>query len=79
MKKLAAPQDDYIRTAMRLPRDLHAEVRKAAKAAGHTMNAEIIARVAAAEDRPSLKDLMQQNAELKAMMREILDAIELLK
>jgi hypothetical protein len=51
----------------------------AAKAAGHTMNAEIIARVAAAEEQASLKDLMQQNTELKAMMREILDAIELLK
>jgi hypothetical protein len=79
MKKLTSPQDEYIRTALRLPPDLHMEVKRAAKAAGHTMNAEIIARVADAQERVFCKDLLKQNAELKAMMREMLDAIELLK
>lgn len=79
MKKLATSQDDYIRTAMRLPRDLHAEVRKAAQAAGHTMNAEIIARVAAANEIASFKVVMRQNEELKLLMREMLDRLDMLK
>lgn len=79
MSKLATSQDDYIRTAMRLPRALHAEVRKAASEAGHTMNAEIIARVAAASEVASFKVVMRQNEELKLLMREMLDRIELMK
>ena len=75
----ANPQDDYIRTALRLPRDLHGQVKSAAKGAGRTMNAEIIARLAAAEERTNFETLIKQNEDLKQMMREMLDAIELLK
>ncbi len=79
MKKLASPQDEYVRTALRLPPGLHRQVKEAARQAGHTMNAEIIARLAAAEEHASFKLLVKQNAELKNLMREMLDAIELLK
>lgn len=79
MTKLATKQDEYIRTAIRLPPDLHASVRAAAKAAGRTMNAELIHRVASAEEVASFKQLVRQNDELRAMMREMLDQIELLK
>ncbi|MDB5937486.1 MAG: Arc-like binding protein [Massilia sp.] len=79
MKKLATSQDEYIRTAIRLPPDLHASVRVAAKAAGRTMNAELIYRVSSAEEVASFKQLVRQNDELRAMMREMLDQIELLK
>lgn len=64
---------------MRLPPDLHRAVKAAAKEAGHTMNAEIIARVADAEDRIALKTLVKQNEELRRLMLEMLERIELLK
>ena len=38
-------QDDYIKTALRLPRDLHAKIISAADNAERTMNAEIISRL----------------------------------
>lgn len=45
-------QDEYIKTQVRLPRDLHAAIQLAAEDAGRSMNAEIIERLrrAAAED-----------------------------
>jgi predicted DNA-binding protein len=43
-------QDDFIKTALRLPRELHARVQEAATAAGRSMNAEIVARLEASFD-----------------------------
>lgn len=40
-----ATQDDYIRTALRVPPDLHAQIHEAAKANTRTFNAEIVARL----------------------------------
>lgn len=40
-----ALQDDYIKTALRLPRELHKRVQDLADANGRSMNAEIIARL----------------------------------
>lgn len=37
-----ANQDDFIKTALRLPRGLHARIQASAAAAGRSMNAEII-------------------------------------
>jgi hypothetical protein len=79
MKKLASPQDNYIRTALRLPRDLHAKVHESAREQGRTLNAELIARIAGAEEVLSFKELRRENAELRAMVREVLDSLELLK
>ena len=79
MKKPAAPQDDYIKTALRLPRDLHAKVLMSAQAAGTTLNAEMLSRIAGADEVAANKELVRQNAELKAMLREVLDALEILK
>ncbi|MBA4710556.1 Arc family DNA-binding protein [Aquitalea aquatica] len=39
------PQDDYIKTALRLPRDLHAQIQAAAAVSGRSMNAEIVHRL----------------------------------
>ena len=38
-------QDDFIRTALRLPRDLHARVQADAEKNSRSMNAEIISRL----------------------------------
>ena len=40
-----AKQDDYIKTALRLPTALHTRIQLAAEKAGRSMNAEIISRV----------------------------------
>lgn len=42
-----ANQDDYMKTALRLPRDLHAKLMGAAEATGKSLNAEMIARLEA--------------------------------
>lgn len=39
------PTDDTIKTSLRLPRSLHAEIQNAATAVGLTVNAEIIVRL----------------------------------
>jgi hypothetical protein len=38
-------QDDYQRTALRLPRDLHARIHEAAEKSERSFNAEIVARL----------------------------------
>lgn len=47
MDKIArmATQDDFVKTALRLPRSLHARIQEAAATAGRSMNAEIIDRL----------------------------------
>ncbi|SFB74073.1 Arc-like DNA binding domain-containing protein [Polaromonas sp. OV174] len=40
-----ATQDDYIRTALRVPPGLHAQIHEAAKVNNRTFNAEIVARL----------------------------------
>ncbi|HEL4112200.1 TPA: Arc family DNA-binding protein [Stenotrophomonas maltophilia] len=41
----ARVQDEYVRTSLRLPQDLHARVHDAARCTGRTFNAEIIAKL----------------------------------
>ncbi len=40
-----ATQDDYIRTALRVPPELHAKIHESAKENNRTFNAEIVARL----------------------------------
>lgn len=68
-------QDDYIRTALRLPRDLHAEIQDAADAAGRTMNAEIIARLSGYPSGTTLDHIAKQNETTQAMVQRIIDAL----
>jgi len=42
-----ANQDDFIRTALRVPPDLHKQIHDAARASNRTFNAEIVARLQA--------------------------------
>lgn len=46
-----AKQDDFIRTALRVPPDLHARIHAAADAAGRTFNAEIVRRLTESFER----------------------------
>ena len=58
-----------INTALRLPTELHGEIRQAADRNGRSMNAEIVARL---QESP-LDDVKRQNDEIKAMIRQLLD------
>lgn len=79
MKKLTGPESTYAKTSIYMPPELRESVKSAAKANGRTMNAEILARVIEAEDRATFKQLVKQNDELRGLMREMLDQIEMLK
>lgn len=79
MKKLVAPESDYVKTSLRLPPELRDEVVATGKRNGRTMNDEILARIVAADDRATLKHLVKQNEELRRLMMEMLDRIELMK
>lgn len=66
-------QQDYIKTALRLPRELHAEIQDAAERQGRTMNAEILARLQAAPITDQLATQARDIAELKRMVKELLE------
>ena len=62
-------QKDYIHSAIRFPPDLYEEIKADAEANGRSMNAEVLARV-----RPDRLDMvLGELAEIKIMMRKILD------
>lgn len=60
-----ATQDDYIKTALRLPRDLHSRLLHSAEAKGRSLNAELIDRLQG-EDAPSalVEVIARQNAQI---------------
>lgn len=64
-------QSDYVQSAMRLPPELRDEIKATAELNGRTMNAEIIARL----QQNQIATLMRENAELRKMVREILDIV----
>lgn len=61
-------QSDYVKSALRLPRDLHAQVADDAVRNGRSMNAEIIARLGVSP----LADLAADVVDVKAMVRKLL-------
>lgn len=63
-----------VKTAFRLPAALHAELKEAAELAGHSMNAEIIARLSAPAGH-TLRDIAKQNMKTQEMIQQIIDAI----
>jgi tRNA(Ile2) C34 agmatinyltransferase TiaS len=58
-----AIQDDYIKTALRLPRHLHADATVAAEAAGRSLNAELIHRIGQSADLSHLHRVIEQAME----------------
>jgi plasmid stability protein len=79
MKKNPELDPEPVKTSVRLPPAVIAELKRTAKHHGRTMNDEILARVMEAEDRATFRQLVKQNDELRALMREMIERIELLK
>jgi hypothetical protein len=83
------PKKPPIKTAMRLPADLHADLQDVAEREGHSMNTEIVTRLTAAAGGASLVAVMKQNRilieqnnrlaaeleEVKSMVQTIVDAL----
>jgi predicted HicB family RNase H-like nuclease len=63
-------QADYIKTALRLPPDLHRDLQLSAEQHGHSLNQEILIRL-----RDSRGQTQAELAEIKASLRKILDAV----
>lgn len=62
-------------TTIRLPAELHSEIKETAKAAGHAMNIEIIARLTSYPKGTTLNDIAKQNSKTHEMVQQIIDAI----
>jgi hypothetical protein len=65
-----AIQDDYIKTALRLPRHLHADAAVAAGVAGRSLNAELIHRIGQSADAAHLHRVIEQLTETMKTERE---------
>lgn len=66
-------QDDYVKTSLRIPRELHTQLQQVAEYNGRTLNAEILDRLQAAPIYDLLRVLMRDAAETKALVKEIHD------
>ena len=73
--KFTGSQDEYVKTALRLPAALHTELKDAAERNGHSMNAEILARLQEAPALARLDRIGKDQREIKAMVREMLGVI----
>lgn len=69
-------QDDYVKTALRLPPDLHTELKAAADLNQRSLNAEILARLTATPGvTTALLHLSRQQTEMQESVREILERL----
>lgn len=73
MRKLEGPEADYVKTSLRLPPELKKEVKQTAKAVGHAMNSELVARIAAKPIHEKLDALAREVAQMKAILIELRD------
>ena len=67
--KKTSTQQDYVSTALRLPKDLHGELTEAAKENGRSLNAEMLARLRYKPSEVLSKDI----SEIKSLLRAALD------
>lgn len=73
-------QDDYIRTALRVPPELHKQLHAAAVARGRSFNAEIIGRLYESfEEDATVQHILSGLAQPDDHQRMVLDAIEQLR
>ena len=70
-----AKQDDYIKTALRLPSDLHARIQVAAENAGRSMNAELIHRLEMSFDKGQALEITI-HADKGLTMRELQEVLK---
>lgn len=77
-------QDDFLKTALRIPRDLHEQIQSAARTTGRSMNAEIVARLHQSFEAQSGDSALRLQVEentaalrrLEALMEDLLQAVQ---
>jgi predicted transcriptional regulator len=62
-------------TTIRLPSELHAELKETAERSGRSMNEEIIARLAIAPNEITLRDIARQNGQIMLMVQRLVDSL----
>ena len=73
MKKTTIPKAGT--TTVRLPPELHAEIKDAAARAGHSMNVEIIERLSAQPAALTLRDIARQNVRTQELIQRLIDTL----
>ena len=71
--KIPKKQGELIRISLRVPPDIHAELIESAKYNGRFLNDEVLERVKAKPVLDLLQALIRENAEMKAMIKEMHD------
>lgn len=64
-----------VKTALRLPEELHVELKKAAELNDRSINAEILARLTQSTLQSSISHLQSDSSEIKALAQEILRTV----
>ncbi|KKL38622.1 hypothetical protein WR30_11225 [Burkholderia contaminans FFH2055] len=79
-----AKQDDYTKTALRLPRDLHQMLVESAAARGHSLNTEMVYRLeqsfvnqAESEANIQTADLLAENRKLRVEMTKLRNSVRI--
>jgi hypothetical protein len=72
------PKKPSIKTAMRIPVDLHSDLQDAAARADHSMNTEIVARLTAAAGGASITAVIEQNKQIMAELKKTQDMVQLI-
>jgi Arc-like DNA binding domain len=67
----ASTQEKYVKSAIRFPPDVHAQVQAAAERNGRSLNAEVIDRLRT--DR--LEAIERDIDEIKSMLRQVLNEV----
>jgi hypothetical protein len=70
--KIPRKQDGQIRISLRVSPKMHEELLAAAEFHGRTLNNEVMERIKAAPINAAIQGLYEENAEIKAMLRELL-------
>lgn len=59
--------------SLRMPEWMHQELKVAAKLHGHTVNDEVVERLRSVKMAEAVQMLAKENAEMKAMLKELYD------
>lgn len=71
--KIPKKQDERVSLTVRMPHHVHAELVAAAEYNGRFLNDEVLERVRATPTLELLRELLRENAEMKAMIKEMHD------
>jgi hypothetical protein len=69
-------QDDYVRSQLRVPRELHEKLTEAARIARRSLNAEVNARLVESFERRDAQNLEDIDARLDRNFAKLIEAVK---